>query len=126
MIIRIEVTEDLLKVIPILFLQEKRGFDDNRTITIDTSHAYSIGVGMVEDIAMALGIYDHAIKGTEEDAEGRAFNDEDTERILSLHKYIVDNIYYIETLIHQYVVKGGLQIGVYKAKDNELIFEKEK
>lgn len=125
MIIRINVTEDLLKVIPIIFLQQKKMFDDNQIITIDTSHAYSIGLGMVEDLAMALGIYDHAIKGTEDDAEGRAFNDEDTERILSLHKYVVDNLYYIEMLIHQYVVKGGLEVGVYKAKDNELIFEKE-
>lgn len=124
MIIRINVTEDLLKVIPIIFLQQKKMFDDNQIITIDTSHAYSIGLGMVEDLAMALGIYDHAIKGTEDDAEGRAFNDEDTERILSLHKYVVDNLYYIEMLIHQYVVKGGLEVGVYKAKDNELIFEK--
>jgi alpha-D-ribose 1-methylphosphonate 5-triphosphate synthase subunit PhnI len=124
MIKRIEVTEDLLKVIPIIFLQEKNGFD-NKTITIDSSHMYSIGFGLMEDLAMALGIYDRAIKGTEDDPEGKAFSEEDTNRILSLHKYIVDNLYYIEALIHQYVVKGGLEVGVYKAKDNELIFEKE-
>lgn len=124
MIKRIEVTEDLLKVIPIIFLQEKNGFD-NKTITIDSSHMYSIGFGLMEDLAMALGIYDRAIKGTEDDPEGKAFNEEDTNRILSLHKYIVDNLYYIETLIHQYVVKGGLEVGVYKTKDNEMIFEKE-
>ena len=124
MIKRIEVTEDLLKVIPIIFLQEKNGFD-NKTITIDTSHIFSIGFGLIEDMAMALGIYDRAIKGTEDDPEGKAFSEEDTEYMLSLHKYVVDNIYYIESLIHQYVVKGGLEIGVYKCKDNELIWEKE-
>ena len=124
MIKRIEVTEDLLKVIPIIFLQEKNGFD-NKTITIDSSHMYSIGFGLMEDLAMALGIYDRAIKGTEDDPEGKAFNEEDTNRILSLHKYIVDNLYYIEALIHQYVVKGGLEVGVYKTKDCEMIFEKE-
>ena len=125
MIIRINVTEDLLKVIPIILLQEKMDFNKDRTITIDSKHLYSIGFGMIEDIAMALGIYGNAIKGTEDDAEGRAFNDEDTERILSLHKYIVDNLYYIEALIHQYVVKGGLEVGIYKTKDNMLLFEKE-
>lgn len=123
MIKRIEVTEDLLKVIPIIFLQEKTGFD-NKTITIDTSHIFSIGFGLMEDMAMALGIYDKAIKGTEDDPEGRAFSEEDTEYMLSLHKYVVDNIYYIETLIHQFVVKGGLEVGTYKCKDNEMIFEK--
>ncbi len=124
MIKRIEVTEDLLKVIPIIFLQEKTGFD-SKTVTIDTSHIFSIGFGLMEDMAMALGIYDRAIKGTEDDPEGKAFSEEDTEYMLSLHKYVVDNIYYIESLIHQYVVKGGLEKGVYKCKDNELIWEKE-
>lgn len=123
MIKRIEVTEDLLKVIPIIFLQEKIGFE-NKTVTIDTSHIFSIGFGLMEDMAMALGIYDRAIKGTEDDPEGKAFSEEDTEYMLSLHKYVVDNIYYIESLIHQFVVKGGLEVGVYKAKDNELIWEK--
>ena len=123
MIKRIEVTEDLLKVIPIIFLQEKTGLD-NKTVTIDTSHIFSIGFGLMEDMAMALGIYDRAIKGTEDDPEGKAFSEEDTEYMLSLHKYVVDNIYYIESLIHQYVVKGGLEVGVYKCKDNELIWEK--
>lgn len=123
MIKKIEVTEDLLKVIPIILLNEKIG-TDNKLITIDSSHLYSIGFGLVEDIAMALGIYDNAIKGTEDDPEGRAFNEEDTDRILKLHKYVVDNLYYIESLIHQFVVDGGLQIGVYKTKDNEMIWEK--
>ena len=124
MIKRIEVTEDLLKVIPIIFLQEKNGFD-NKTITIDTSHIFSIGFGLIEDMAMALGIYDRAIKGTEDDPEGKAFSEEDTEYMLSLHKYVVDNIYYIESLIHQYVVKGGLTVGTYKTKDNEMLWTKE-
>lgn len=123
MIKKIEITEDLLKVIPIIYLQEKTGFE-NKTVTIDTSHIFSIGFGLIEDMAMALGIYDKAIKGTEEDPEGRAFSKEDTEYMLSLHKYIVDNIYYIESLIHQFVVKGGLEVGIYAAKDNELIWKK--
>lgn len=124
MIKRIEVTEDLLKVIPIIYLQENvRGIDD-KTITIDSNHLYNVGMHLLEDLSMALGIYDHAIKGTEDDPEGRAFNDEDTERMLSLHKYVVENLYYIETLIHQYAANGGLQVGTYRCKDNEMIFEK--
>ena len=121
MIIRINVTEDLLSVIPIIFLQEEG--DDK--IVIDKNHAYSVGMHLLEDLAMALNIYDRAIKGTEDDPEGMAFSEEDTKRMLDLHKYVIDNLYYIETLIHQYVTKGGLQVGVYKCKDNMLIWEKE-
>ena len=125
MIKRIEVTEDLLKVIPIIYLQENvRGIDD-KEIKIDSNHLYNVGMHLLEDLSMALGIYDHAINGTEDDPEGRAFNDEDTERMLSLHKYVVENLYYIETLIHQYAANGGLQVGTYRCKDNELLWEKE-
>lgn len=121
MIIRINVTEDLLSVIPIIFLQEEG--DDK--IVIDKKHTYNIGFHLLEDLAMALNIYDRAIKGTEDDPEGKAFSEEDTKRMLDLHKYVVDNLYYIELLIHQFATKGGLQVGIYRCKDNELIFEKE-
>jgi hypothetical protein len=120
MIIKINITEDILKLIPIIFLQEE---GDNK-IVIDKTHMFSIGFSLMEDMAMALGIYDRAIKGTEEDPEGKAFSEEDTNYMLELHKYIVDNLYYIETIIHQFVTKGGISVGTYKAKDNELIFEK--
>ena len=121
MIKRIEVTEDMLKLIPIIYVQTK---GDNELV-IDRKHLFEVGSHLLEDMAMALGIIDRAVKGTEEDPEGRAFNNEDTEYMLGLHKYIVDNLYYIESLIHQYVVKGGLEVGTYKAKDNELIWSKE-
>ena len=121
MIIKINITEDILKLIPIIFLQEE---GDNK-IVIDKTHMFSIGFSLMEDMAMALGIYDRAIKGTEEDPEGKAFSEEDTNYMLELHKYIVDNLYYIETIIHQYIVKGGLEVATYRAKDNELLWEKE-
>ena len=122
MIIRLEITDDVLSVLPILFLQEEG--DDK--IVIDRKQVFCVGgMHLLEDIAMALNIYDRAIKGTEDDPEGKAFPEEDTERMLKLHKYIVDNLYYIEMLIHQFATKGGITKGVYKARDNMLIFEKE-
>lgn len=125
MIIRIEVTEDLLKVIPIIYWQKNVEWDYSEII-IRTDRIFNgAGFHLLEDMAMALGIYDKKIKGTEDDPEGAAFNEEDTERMLTLHKYVVDNIQYIESLIHQYVTKGGLQVGTYKAKDNELIWTRE-
>ena len=121
MIINVKITEDILKLIPIIFLQEE---GDNK-IVIDKTHMFSIGFSLMEDMAMALGIYDRAIKGTEDDPEGKAFSEEDTEYMLKLHQYIVDNLYYIETLIHQFVTKGGLEVGTYRCKDNEVIWTRE-
>jgi len=121
MIIRLNITEDLLKLIPIIYLQTR---GDNE-IVIDKTHVFSVGLHLLEDMSMALGIYDRAIKGTEDDPEGRAFSEEDTKYMLDLHKYIVDNLYYIETLIHQFAAKGGISVGVYKAKDSDLIWTRE-
>ena len=121
MIKRIEVTEDLLKLIPIFYIQVE---GDNK-ITIDRQQMFCIGNHLLEDMSMALGIFGRAIKGTEDDIEGRAFNEEDTKYMLDLHDYIVKNLYYIETLIHQYAVKGGLQVGTYACKDNEVIWYRE-
>ena len=45
--------------------------------------------------------------------------------MLSVHHYIVDNIYDIEVLIHQMVLKGGIKPGKYKCIDTEEIWERE-
>ena len=70
MIVRIEVTEDLLKVIPIIYLQKEVDWDYN-TIFVRTDHIFSAGgMHLLEDMAMALNIYDRRLKGTEDDPEG--------------------------------------------------------
>lgn len=120
MIKRLNITEDVIKVIPMLFLQQ----DGDDVVFYSRKWLFG-GTHVLEDIAMCLGISDHYIKGTEDDADGRAFNEEDTERMLKLNEYISENLFYLESLIHQYIVKGGITVGTYKAKDNELIWEKE-
>lgn len=121
MIKRINVTDDMIKLIPIIFIQSE---GDNKLV-IDRTHLFEVGSHLLEDMAMALGIIDRAVKGTSDDPEGRAFSDEDTKYMLDLHKYITDNLFYIESLIHQFVTKGGIKVGTYKCKDNELIWEYE-
>ena len=118
MIKRIEITDEILKLIPIILINVEG--DDK--VVVDRSHMF-IGSHLMEDMAMTLGY--ESVNGTEDDAEGRAYSEEDTNHMLEVHKYIVDNLFYLETLIHQFVTKGGLEVGVYKAKDNELIWEKE-
>jgi hypothetical protein len=44
--------------------------------------------------------------------------------MLSLYEYLSDNLIWIESLIHQYVIKGGITSGTYACKANEMIWDK--
>lgn len=121
MIKRLELTEDHLKLIPFFFLEEE---GDDR-IVFDRRIMFNLGSHLLEDMAMILGLEDQAIPGTENDPDGRAYKDEAENYMLGLHDYLKDNLYEIETLIHQYVTRGGLKPGTYKCKDNELIWERD-
>lgn len=122
MIIRLKLTKDHLKLIQMIFINNN---EDEETVSINKDHMYSLGSHLLEDISYVLGMRDRAIKGTEEDPDGCAFSDEDEKYMLEIHQYIVDNLYYIETLIHQFVTNGGISEGTYKAQDNDLIWSKE-
>ena len=120
MVVKLNLTKDHLKLIPFFFVQEF----ENETVGVDTNIMLNMGSHLLEDMAIILGLESKALKNTQNDAEGRAFDDETEKYMLSLFEYIQENFYYIETLIHQFVVKGGLSEGTYKALDNELIWEK--
>ena len=42
--------------------------------------------------------------------------------MLDTYRYVSDNLYLIETLLHQKVFEG-VKVGHYKAKDSDLIWE---
>ena len=60
---------------------------------------------------------------TEEDADGPKFSEEDTEYMLGLHDFIIDNLQNIEEVLHQMILKGGIKPGTYKCKDWQHIWE---
>ena len=120
MVKKITLTEDHIKLIPFFFVQE---FGDNE-IGVTKEQLFNIGSHLLEDMAMILGLSDKAINNTSYDADGRAFDDETEKYMLDLYNYIVDNLYYIELIIHQFAIKGGITTGTYKALDNELFWEK--
>lgn len=120
MIKRITVTEDHLKLIPFIMLDE-----DDYEVKINKTIAFSIQSSVLDDISLIIGISDRAIANTKNDAEGRAFSDEDEKYMLDLYHSIVDNLFFWESLIHQFVCKGGLTVGTYKCVDSDLIWEKE-
>lgn len=121
MIVRLTLTEDHLKLIPFFFLEEK----GDTEVSIDSNHLFCLGSHLLEDMARILGLEDKAIPLTNDNADGTAYDDETEEYMLSLYDYLKENLYYIETLIHQLAVRGGVSAGTYKAVDSQLIWEKE-
>lgn len=121
MIKKLVLTEDHLKLINLIRFDEDNERD---CYTVSTINPYILS-GKLEDIAFALGYADKAIPGTNEDENGAAFPDDVEEYLLSVHHYIVDNLYDIEVLIHQMVLKGGITPGTYKCVDTEEIWARE-
>lgn len=121
MLKKITLTEDHLKLIPMFFIQE---FNDEE-VGITKNQIFSLGSHLLEDMAIILGLTDKMIPNTKNDAEGAAFEDETEQYMLSLFEYISENLFYIESLIHQFVCRGGISAGTYKCKEEELIWEKE-
>lgn len=121
MIKRITLTEEHLKLIPFIFIQE----DGDYNVLIDNEQMFCLGSQLFEDMSLILGLRDKAIPKTENDAEGMAFDDETEKYMLDIYKYMVSHMHDIETLIHQFVVKGGLSVGTYICNDNELLWSKE-
>lgn len=120
MIKKITLNEDHLKLIPFFFIQE---FDDVN-VGVTKEQLFNIGSHLLEDIAFILNLTDKAIPLTENDSDGRAFDDATEKYMLDIYNYISDNLCSIEEIIHQFATKGGVSVGTYKTKTNELIWEK--
>lgn len=119
--LKLELTDEHLKMIPFFFIET----DDDKDISINRySKLIEMSNRILEDMCLILGYQDKAIPNTEDDADGRAFDDEIEKHMLDVYHYVEDNLYLIETLIHQFVVKGGLTQGTYVCNDNDMIWEK--
>lgn len=118
--VTLHLTEDHLKLIPFFGVQE---FNDSN-IGVSKEPLFCLGSHLLEDMAMILGKMDKAIPNTENDPEGRAFEDETENYLLDLHQYLIDNLFYIESLIHQFVTKGGITPGTYECIDSDFIWSK--
>lgn len=115
---KITLTDDHLRLIK----NFKFEVINNGQIQLNQNSLYG-GTFILEEIAMIIGKFDLAIKGTEDDSNGRAFPDELEEYMWSLHNYIVDNLPFIESLVHQYITEG-LTSGTYKCKTQEMYWTK--
>jgi hypothetical protein len=121
MVKRLTLTPEHIKLISLIRFEED---EEKESLSIDKYNPYELS-GRLEDLALALGYRDKAIPGTEEDPEGAAFPDDVEKHLLEVHHYVTDNLYYIETLIHQLAFNGGITPGTYKYTDTEGIWIKE-
>lgn len=120
MILHLNLTNDHLKLVRFLNIEDVE--DD--FLKINKKRMLTIQTHILDDIAMVLGMRDKAIKGTEEDADGAAYPDEVEKYMLDTYKYVSDNLYLIETLIHQFILEGVTE-GSYSCNDKDMIWTKD-
>lgn len=118
MVLHLNLTEDHLKLVKFFEIN-----DDNFYVQVPKNGILTMKNSILDDTALILGYKDKAIKGTIEDAEGAAYPDDVEKYLLDTYNYVKDNLYNIETLLHQRVTEG-IQPGEYKAKSYDLIWEK--
>ena len=121
MIKKLNLTEEHLKLLPFLYIKESEQSDN--IVLIDKTHLYSLGGHVLEDLADILGYRDTYIRGTEESPDGKAYPDDVEQHLLEVHNYVKDNLWLIESVLHQFAYMGGLKPGVYKCRDNDYIWE---
>jgi len=97
----IVLTEDIIKFIKLMKIQN---FSDSK-VGIDTFGLYSES-HLFDFMAMVLGLQGHIIKGTEENPLGAEYDDEAMEKMMEIDSFIVENIAYIEDILHQFCDMG--------------------
>ena len=118
MIIHLNLTDDHLKLVRFLNVED----NDDDVLTINKHVMLTLQTHILDDVATILGFRDKAIKGTEEDPDGAAYPDDVEKYMLDTYNYVSQNMFYIETLLHQRCTQGIVP-GHYKANDADLLWE---
>ena len=127
--LKVTLTNDMIKLISCINFQTYNKITDDTEehevfYAIDLNSLYG-GNFVFEDIARILGFYEQVIENTETMSTGPRFPQEIEDYMWETHCYILDNLHYIEQILHQYCAKGGITAGTYTSKHNELIWTKE-
>ena len=124
---KLKLTEDHIKLIqamnPVKFEFDNDSKNNHIGVGYDT---YSLWGGsyLYEDIALILGFFEESMEGTENDYTGRRYSKEREDHMNELFDFFEENLYYVESLVHQFSCKGGLTPGTYKCIDYQLNWEK--
>ena len=124
---KLKLTEDHIKLIQAMNPVKFEFDDDSKNAHIGVGYDnFSLWGGsyLYEDIALVLGFFEESLEGTENDYTGRRYSPEREEHMNELYDFFDENLYYIESLVHQFASKGGLTPGTYKCIDYQLNWEK--
>lgn len=114
----IALNDDMVKLIPFIDMD----FEDDDVITLNRNFIFNTGSNVYDGIAMILG------KGElTKDELGKPYYKYDEELMNYFDiilNYFKDNILYIEQIIHQFSIKGGVTPGVYRTDMKDMIWER--
>lgn len=126
MTVKIELTKDILALVSNIHFKKLPDLNSSTKQQlnwgIDFFGLYG-GSFVLEDVSRIIGRYDEHIKDTEEDPLGVQFPKDVEDYMWSIHSYVVENIEWIEDLVHWYSNKGGLVEGTYKCKNYEKVWK---
>lgn len=117
--ISVVFTEDIITFVKLLKVQR---FNDNQ-IGYDNYGLYPES-HLFDFMAMVLGLQGHRIPGTEDNPLGAEYDEETTERLHNIDAYIVENLEYIEEILHQFC-DVGIKVGKYSCLAYQRIWKYE-
>lgn len=117
--ISVVLTEDIIKFIKLLKVQQL----NDTVVGYDTYGLYPESQ-LFDFMAMVLGLQEHRIKGTENNPMGAEYDEETMERMKDIDGYIVENLVFIEEILHQFC-EVGIKPGKYTCLAYERIWRYE-
>lgn len=94
-------TEDIIKFIKLMKVER---FNDNQ-IGFDNYELYPES-HLFDFMALVLGLQEHRVAGTEENPLGAEYDEETTKYMHEIDSFIVENLEFIEEILHQFCDVG--------------------
>lgn len=116
----LNLTEDHLKLASFFLIE-----DGEESVTINKKVMLTEQSHLLDDVSLILGLRDKMIPSSIDDADGMAFPDEIEKYMVDTYNYVSENMYWIELLIHQFILRGGVTPGLYVCNTKDKIWEKE-
>lgn len=115
--IKVVLTEDIIKLVKFFKIEE---FSGSR-IGFDTYALYPESQ-LFDFMAMVLGLQDKRIPDTIYNPMGSSYDKETTEKLMEIDGYIVENLTFIEEILHQFC-DVGIKPGTYTCLANNRIWK---
>lgn len=116
--LKIELNEDLIKLIQNFNFKQLK----SACFGLDTYDLFG-GTYLYEQMANILGYSDKVIPETIENPLGALYEEEYQLKMEEYDTYILDNLVFIEEILHQFCNKGGIKPGIYTALDRNRIWD---